>query len=260
MVVRLGDLENGAAVRNSGSFADLALYGGRIPSVLARALALFCVDTDEHLVAVTYDDGPGADTPRLLDRLAERGAVATFFVLAEQAEQHPELVRRIVDEGHELALHGVDHRSLREYGPWAGVRKVREARRRVERIAGIRVRRYRPPFGEYTTAQALGLRLSGLDVVIWSADAVDWRDDDGDAVADRAIAALHPGAILLLHDHRGDPETLRPDEALPAFDRVAVLDRLLDAATAAGYGTATVGGLSERHSNVRSLARFSRAD
>src|SRR5690606_32118384 len=86
---------------------------GAIPSFAFRALGVHCVDTSRRVFALTYDDGPDPDsTPRVLDALRRHGAVATFFVLTEAARRHPDVLRRIVDEGHEIALHGSDHRSL----------------------------------------------------------------------------------------------------------------------------------------------------
>jgi peptidoglycan/xylan/chitin deacetylase (PgdA/CDA1 family) len=215
-----------------------------------------CVDTADPVVALTYDDGPDpVQTPALLDLLADRGVRATFFVLADAAVAHPELVRRIVAEGHELALHGADHTRLPTLPDQQAVGVVADARRRVEDVAGVPVRLFRPPYGAHTAGSLRGWRALGLDVVIWSGWAADWYDDAPEAVTARARRAVHPGGILLLHDTRADPETLGPGEELPRFDRAAVSAGLIDPLTAEGWTFDTVGGLLARYPRVRTVIR-----
>jgi peptidoglycan-N-acetylglucosamine deacetylase len=224
--------------------------------LLSRLTCTFCVDTTEQVVALTYDDGPDpAHTPGLLDLLADRGVRATFFVLADAADAHPDLVRRIVADGHELALHGADHTRLTTLPDAEAVAVVADARRRVEAVAGVPVRLFRPPYGAHTPGALRGWRRLGLDVVIWSGWAADWVDDPADVVADRARGVVHPGGILLLHDTRADPETLAPGEELPRFDRAAVSARLIDGLHADGWTCRTVGDLLRDHPRVRAVIR-----
>ncbi len=234
-----------------------SLPGARlIAPVARRLLGTFAVATQDRVAALTYDDGPAAaTTPGVLDALAARGVRATFFVLAQAAERNPAVLRRIVDEGHELALHGVDHRRLASLPYREAVQSVAEARDRVEALAGREIRLFRPPYGALSVRQTAGVMALGLDVVIWSGAANDWVDDAQDAVAARAREAVHPGGILLLHDTRADPETLGLGEALPQFDRAAVLNLLLDGVQADGYRLVTVGELFDTYPRVRSLAR-----
>ncbi len=254
LVVRRRDIERDAPP--AGAFRGVAYARGLLPSPLTTPLGTFCVDTADRVFSLTYDDGPDpASTPAVLDTLAQHGARATFFVLSEPARRHPGIVRRIVDEGHELALHGRDHRSLVTLPDRVAVASVRDAHAAVEDVAGRRVRLFRPPYGAHTLQQALGIRRLGLETVIWSGDAFDWVHDEESAVARRAVASVFPGAILLLHDTRADPETLGPGERLPAFDRADVLRRVLEATRAQGYDERTVGDLLARYRRVKSMAR-----
>lgn len=99
-------------------------------------------------VAVTFDDGPDpATTPRLLDLLAEEGGRATFFVLAGRAEAHPELVGRLVAEGHEVGLHGPDHRPLTSLPTGDLTAHLRAGRDRLAAVLGRPVTLFRPPYG-----------------------------------------------------------------------------------------------------------------
>lgn len=242
-------------------FASRELESAMIrPQPLARlaasSLATFCVSASAPEIAVTYDDGPHpVHTPRILDVLAEHDTHATFFVLAQPAAAHPEIIRCIVDGGHELALHGPDHQSLLERSTQEAVQAVTASRTLVEDVAGVPLRFYRPPYGQHTPAQARAIHRSGLDLVVWSGDPRDWVDDTESNIVDRAMGQVFPGAILLLHDDRADPHTLGRGERLPAFDRAKVLDELLSRARDAGFRATTVGGLFSRHARVKSFAR-----
>lgn len=212
--------------------------------VLGPVLPAFRGDPSTDRVAVTYDDGPHPEhTPRVLDVLAERGVHATFFVLAGPARRHPQIVRRMVAEGHEVAVHGVDHRRLTHLGARAAVASVLAARRAVEDVAQVPVRWFRPPYGASTLLVNAALRARGLDVVLWTSEARDWVHDDEDRVAANALRTLRPGAFLLLHDDRADPELAASPAELPRFDRADVLRRILDGMVEVGLRPVTVGAL-----------------
>lgn len=228
----------------------LALLGPRSRSalrrttdVLLRPVGSINGGRDAHQVAITFDDGPdGVVTPELLGALARHGVRCTFFMLVNQAERHPELVHQVRDAGHEIALHGLDHRPLPRMGHRGALAYLDEAKRRLEAVAGRPVRLYRPPYGLQTPASWVAARRSGLDVVVWSADAADWDDDPVDLVLDRAVAGLAPGGVLLLHERLepgpdGEPVSTR-------FDRAALVDLLLTEADEHGLTAVTVGELS----------------
>jgi peptidoglycan/xylan/chitin deacetylase (PgdA/CDA1 family) len=238
-----------------GDFAARRIAGIPLPGFVSGLFSLACADTTERVIALTFDDGPHPEhTPRILDALADHGAVATFFVLAGQAEAHPGIVRRIVAEGHQVALHGLDHRSLLTMTAEGANERIARARRSVENIAAIPITLYRPPYGQNTFRQAAGIRRQGLENVAWSSDAVDWIHDNEYSIAGRAIGGVFPGAIILLHDNRGDPESIGPGEELPRFDRSTVVRLLLAELDRRGYRTLTVDDLRTRFTRVRSAA------
>jgi len=211
------------------------------------------VQTDEPVLSLTYDDGPHPEqTPELLDVLAEFGARATFFVLTDAVEAHPEIVHRTLAEGHEIALHGIDHARLTAVPGREALRRIRTGKRRLEAVTGRPTRFYRPTYGALGLTVAGGSRALGLDVVIWSAWARDWADGPVQEIADRAIGALHPGAIVLLHDRTDDAEA-EAAGALPTFSRAEVTRRYLTAMLSGGYTSVTVGELVDRHRVVRSV-------
>ena len=210
------------------------------------------VHTTERVVGLTYDDGPDPqNTPGVLDALAAANARATFFVLADRAERHPELLRRIAAEGHEVGLHGEDHTRLSTLPAREALRRIRRGRRRLADVLGRPVTLYRPAYGAQRLAQAAGTRALGLEIVLWTAWARDWEAGTAAEIADRAFTAVHPGAFLLLHDATGD---LQPTPGpAPEFDRGEVTALLLSRLTAAGYRTATITELLATTPAVRTL-------
>lgn len=161
-------------------------------------------------VALTFDDGPDPQrTPAVLDLLARQGVRATFFVVGARAEAHPELVRRMVAEGHVVGNHSYTHSwrfPLRSLG-----RTVEELRRTGEvlhRITGRQPRLFRPPFGVTNPTIARAGRRLGLDPVGWSIRSLDTMGQSPERVAARILRRLHPGAVILLHDRCAGSERL----------------------------------------------------
>jgi len=211
------------------------------------------VETGDPVIALTYDDGPEpSETVQLLDVLAERGVRATFFVLSDRAEEHREIMARMLQDGHEIGLHGVDHANLTTVPGREAVRRLRTAKRRVEAVTGRPIRYYRPTYGAVNLTAFVGARLLGMDVVIWSAWAQDWFDAPPQEVADRAVGALHPGAILLMHDVTDQAQST-DSRPRPTFSRADVARRVLDGAAAAGFQVLPAGELLHRYPPVRAL-------
>ena len=215
-----------------------------LPAWLAGSIA--AVETDDPVVSLTFDDGPDPnETRRIRSVLGDHGARATFFVLAGQAERFPDEVRRTRAEGHEIGLHGGMHVRLTEAPTADVVRSIRDGRRRVERVARDRVRLFRPPFGALDLRSYVIARASGMQVVVWTADAQDWLDLEIDEMATRALNALSTGGILLLHDrHEPEPRQVRP---FPRFDRALLVAEVLARVAAKGWGVVPVGELLAGH-------------
>lgn len=128
----------------------------------------------ENLCALTFDDGPSRYTPQLLDMLTDYGIPATFFLLGKQAELHPNLVRRIVAEGHEVGNHSYSHPNLRLIPP---ARKAEEIQRTdaILRELGASPLYLRPPYGTYDRFTVDIADALGLSVMLWSVDSRDWQ-------------------------------------------------------------------------------------
>jgi peptidoglycan/xylan/chitin deacetylase (PgdA/CDA1 family) len=174
-------------------------------------------------LALTFDDGPNpATTPRILELLARAGARATFFVLGEKAERHPDVLRAVVAGGHSLGVHGYRHDRLYAFkSPSAVEQDIRRACDVVEREAGVRAKWFRPPVGQVSPRTSEGAKRAGVDIVAWSVRGLDGvRRADPARVAARVERGLEPGAIVLLHD------SAERDDFSPAS--LDALPRILD--------------------------------
>lgn len=159
---------------------------------------------NNKLVALTFDDGPGKETARLLDELKAHGMKATFFVVGERAAAYPDLLRRMADEGHEIGNHTYAHSnltSLDAYGIWDSLTKTDDA---VQAACGRVPTLMRPPGGNYNdTVKALTSDL-GQRIIYWTVDTRDWQSRNVSAILKTAFQSgrygIHDGAIVLMHD------------------------------------------------------------
>jgi len=173
--------------------------------------------TGDSGVALTFDDGPDPEqTPKLLDLLAQEGVKATFCLVGQQAQAHPDLVRRIVDEGHTLCNHTWEH-SLT-----LGKASPDEIRRDLEKtndaihaaVPDAEIKYMRAPGGNFTPAFVKTATELGMTSIYWQVDTRDWEHPSGesaDAHVDRVITTVKKevgeGAIVLSHDF-GQPGTI----------------------------------------------------
>ncbi|MBT0767446.1 polysaccharide deacetylase family protein [Kineosporia sp. J2-2] len=231
---------------------DKVLHYGRTPLLAVSTVA--CVATDEKVVSLTYDDGPDPSyTPQVLDALAGSGNRATFFVLVEQAERHPGLVQRIIRDGHELALHGIDHTRLSSLPIREAVARIKDGKNRLENVAGRPITLFRPCYGAQTMGQYLATRALGMDVVVWSAWARDWDGSDAETIARRAVGALHQGGFVLLHDFSGDGVGAADPVTGKGLDRGEATRLLMRGMAEKRYTSRTVGELLAQYPAVRTV-------
>ncbi|WP_435811951.1 polysaccharide deacetylase family protein [Streptomyces massasporeus] len=152
-------------------------------------------------IALTFDAGPSEHSARLLDILKEKQVPATFFLLGKRhIEKYPELVRRMADEGHEVASHTWDHKILTRLEPEEIREELERPNVEIERLTGRRPTLMRPPQGRTDdTVHAISREL-GLSEVLWSVTAKDYRTTDSDLITRRVLAQSSRDGIILLHD------------------------------------------------------------
>ena len=153
---------------------------------------------DGPFVALTFDDGPKAETTSvLLDGLSQRGIHATFFVIGENVEGNEDLLLRMDREGHQVGLHTFHHRSLAGVSGTDFYAEVDELRRTLSGLLGREDFMLRPPYGAITPSNRA---RAGAPIILWGVDPEDWRDRDSDRQTAAILNTVRDGSIILLHD------------------------------------------------------------
>ena len=155
-----------------------------------------------NLVAMTFDDGPHPTlTPALLDMLKERRIRATFYVIGRNAARYPDILKRIVDEGHEIGNHSWSHPFLSRLGTKGVFRELDRTADAVYKAVQRIPTTLRPPYGALTDGQANRVAKDrDMPTILWSVDPEDWRRPGSSVVASRIVNRTGPGAIILTHD------------------------------------------------------------
>jgi len=156
-------------------------------------------------LALTFDDGPHPEwTPATLEMLARAGVRATFFLIGREAEKHPEIVRRIVAEGHAVGGHSFDHSVITQLTPAELVADLGRCRDAIAQACGTVTPLFRPPKGEVSFGAIRTVCRAGFTLVHWSRTYSDYKQDGAAALLSR-IECLGAEArdILLFHDNNG---------------------------------------------------------
>lgn len=175
-------------------------------------LKSFCrKSTSEKILALTFDDGPDdVMTPKVLAVLKQYNIKATFFMIGRNAAQHPNIVRKLIAEGHGIGNHTYSHKGV---FPLSSVKEVEIELRKcssvISNISGEQPKLFRPPFGVTNPIIGHVVRGLGLNSIGWSIRSLDTlskrsRED----VCMGIIKRLHPGAVILLHDRCDDADIL----------------------------------------------------
>ncbi|MGO0122119.1 polysaccharide deacetylase family protein [Desulfothermobacter acidiphilus] len=152
-------------------------------------------------IALTFDDGPDPYyTPQLLKCLDRFEARATFFPLASKARRYPELIRAIVEAGHEVGSHGMYHFPLLLRSPRGARAEIGQSMAVIAEIAGCPVRFFRPPWGRYRISLLPVAAELGVDMVLWSLDSLDWLWGVNPEVIATRLGRAAAGDIVLCHD------------------------------------------------------------
>jgi len=187
-------------------------------------------------VALTFDDGPDPrSTPGFLDLLATRQVRATFFVLGSMVDKAPQLAAEIAAAGHEVGVHGWDHRYAITRGPRAQRDDMARARDAVVDVTGTVPRFYRPPYGVLSAGALAAAGRFGLTPVLWTCWGREWTPGATPASVYQTITRnLADGGTVLLHDS----DCTSPDGSASAA--LGALPMLLDECSRRGLSVGTV--------------------
>ena len=200
-----GTLIMNRAVAQSGIPATEAPFPMRGEITSGWQATITNIRTSDPFVALTFDDGPHPTlTPLLLDILAERNAKATFYVVGRAVVHSPHIVRRMVEEGHEVGNHSWSHPVLSGWSQAGILQEIDRTNQAVFDAAGITPRTFRPPFGAFEFYQRLNLiRARNMPTVLWSVDPEDWRRPGQQYITNFILSRSTSGSIVLTHDIHG---------------------------------------------------------
>lgn len=182
-----------------------------------RSTFLFNGPSWKRQAALTFDDVPdNRFTPMVLDVLKKYGVKATFFVVGNRAEAHPDMVKRIIAEGHVIGTHSYSHSNLIKLDD----ARFRDEILRTEKILGDMIgytpRLFRPPYGNVNEQQILWLASQKNYIINWNVDSLDWKGLNADQVAANVLGHIVPGCVILQHAAGGVGQDLTGTvEALP---------------------------------------------
>lgn len=174
-------------------------------------LKAFCrAKTTQKVIALSYDDGPHPrHTPKVLDVLAQHQIKAIFFLIGEYAEKYPELVKRIVAEGHLIGNHSYTHTGkfpiFRKFRMEEDLKKCDEI---LTKITNQEIKYFRPPFGVTNPTIGSVVRKLGYKTIGWSIRSFDTKTTSRTNIAMRIRKLAHPGGIILMHDNRDQSHIL----------------------------------------------------
>lgn len=156
-------------------------------------------ETETKKIALTFDDGPHPYyTEQLLDGLKERGVVVTFFVTGEHASLHPDIIKRMQEEGHLIGNHTYSHIQLRSGNRQEFMKELQLTNSVIEEIVGEEIIYVRPPYGSWD--KSLEKELNMIPV-LWTVDPLDWCSEDVGSIVRRVTSVAEENDIILMHDY-----------------------------------------------------------
>lgn len=207
------------------AYKDIAAYVNTQlvdPATVKDALPV--IDPKKKYIALTFDDGPNSvTTPKLLDILKEKNAKATFFMLGENVSANQELVKRVHEEGHEVASHSYSHPQLTTLNAEQVQEEVRKTDKAIFEASGILPRNIRPPYGAIDGATA---KTIGKPIIQWDIDSEDWKSKNAAIITPRVTGSAYNGAMILMHDIHSET--------------IAAVPGIIDTLQAQGYEFVTI--------------------
>lgn len=224
-----------------------APIGNASAEELSAYHAAYVDQTDEKVIYLTFDVGyENGCTAPILDALKQHNAPATFFVVGHFLETSPDLVKRMVAEGHTVGNHTYNHPDMSKISSAESFQKeLGDVEALFEEITGTSMSRfYRPPQGKYSTSNLQMANDMGYYTFFWSLAYVDWLQDDQptkEEAFDKLLSRIHPGAVVLLHS--------------TSSTNAEILDELLTKWEEMGYSFAPLSDLAQKLDSASSVSK-----
>lgn len=182
-----------------------AAIGGIAPVYLANAKRLvpvYSVETEEKVVALTFDAAWGADKTRgIIELLEKYDADGTFFLVGFWIDKYPEETKLIAEKGLEIGNHSNNHLHMSKLQNDEIKKEIESVNVRLKELTGKTPKYFRPPFGEYDNKLIENVAALDMVGVQWSVDSLDWKGLSGEEIAKRVLSRVHNGAIILFHNN-----------------------------------------------------------
>ena len=158
------------------------------------------MDPRERAVYLTFDDGPGDQTDRLLAVLREKGVRATFFTIGKNVKANPGIVKKEAAEGHSVGNHSWDHPQLTKLTPEELRKELKNTSDSIVEAGAPAPVLMRPPYGSSNAAVLKAIGENGMAETRWDVDTEDWKNKNAAVTTQRALAGARPGSVILMHD------------------------------------------------------------
>lgn len=172
-------------------------------TVGGRELPIYCVETDEKKVALTFDAAwDNSDTQTILDILRKNNVKVTFFMTGGWVENYPEDVKTILADGHDLGNHSENHKNMSRLSDEEKKEELMKVHEKVRELTGYEMFLFRPPYGDYDNAVVNVAKECGYYAIQWDVDSLDWKDYGVDSIIRTVTGHKHlgSGSIILCHN------------------------------------------------------------
>ena len=172
-------------------------------AVNGRQLPIYCVQTNQKKVALSFDAAWGnEDTQKILEILKKRNVHATFFMTGGWVKNYPEDVKAILAAGHDLGNHSENHKNMSQLSADEQRQELLSVHDRVKELTGYEMFLFRPPYGDYDDSVVLTAKECGYYPIQWDVDSLDWKDYGVEAILDKVLNHKHlgNGSIILCHN------------------------------------------------------------
>lgn len=191
------------AIALVGSYKYIGGYVTVSSNVNGRELPIYCVQTDEKKVALSFDAAWGnEDTQKILDILKKHNVHVTFFMTGGWVEKFPDDVKAIYEAGHDLGNHSENHKNMSQLSNEEKTQELMTVHNKVKELTGVEMNLFRPPYGDYDDAVILNATENGYYTIQWDVDSLDWKDYGVENIINTVVnhKNLGNGSIILCHN------------------------------------------------------------